>query len=342
MVAPLSSSALPRAAALTAEQRAQLPHGVAHVAVVGSLNMDVVLTLERVPQAGETVMAQGLRYVPGGKGGNQAVACVRHGAHVTLFGSVGRDHHGNTLRLALHGDGVDVDQVSVHEGVPTGSAVVLVEPNGQNRICVVPGANACVTLLEEALLNTLVQADYLVLQFETPPAVVEQALQAAHSAGCRVVLNPSPVRALPDGWWQLVHTLVVNEVEAAALSGQRVDGPDAAAQAAHALLARGVQQVVVTLGAQGAVALCGTVQPPAISLHPAPAVQVVDTTAAGDTFLGAMVTRLAEGCPLHLAVDWGIRAASLCIGVAGAQPSIPTRAQVDATPAAAALAGQCA
>lgn len=334
MVAPLSSSALPRSAGLDAAQKALLPHGGARIVVVGSLNMDVVLTLERMPGAGETVAASDLHYLPGGKGGNQAVACARHGAQVSLFGSVGRDHHGNTLRLALHGDGVDMDNVSVHEGVPTGTAVIMVEPGGQNRICVVPGANARLELPEEALLNALGQADFLVLQFETPPPVVEQALLAARTAGCSVVLNPSPVREVPPHWWPLIHTLVVNEHEAAALSGEAVDTPESAARAGLGLLARGARQVVVTLGAQGAVALGGPAGTPHISRHPAPEVPVVDTTAAGDTFLGAMVTHLAEGCPLADAVSWGIHAASLCIGKAGAQPSIPLRAQVQAFAAA--------
>ncbi|MDR3002624.1 MAG: ribokinase [Acidovorax sp.] len=333
MVAPLSSGAMPRPHAAADRAADGLPHSVARVAVVGSLNMDVVLTLARVPQAGETVHAQGLRYVPGGKGGNQAVACARHGAQVQLFGSVGRDHHGNALRLALHGDGVDVEHVEVHEGLPTGSAVILVEPDGQNRICVVPGANARLTLPEDALLHALVQADFLLLQLEVPDVVIEQVLQAAHSAGCRVVLNPSPVRPLPSAWWPMVHTLVVNEVEAAAFSGLNVDSQQSAERAARALLAHGPQQVVVTLGAQGAVALCAAgphQAAPVCSRHAARQVQVVDTTGAGDSFLGAMVTRLAEGCTLAEAVEWGIAAASLCIGVAGAQPSIPARAQVEA------------
>ena len=335
MVAPLSSSALPRSFTLTAQQKSALPHGAARVVVIGSLNMDVVLTLERVPQAGETVSARGLQYIPGGKGGNQAVACARHGAQVALFGSVGGDHHGNTLRLALHADGVDVDNVSVQQDAATGAAVILVEPDGQNRICVVPGANALLALPAETLLTTLVQTDFLVLQFETPAEVVEQALEAAASAGCRVVLNPSPVREIPVHWWPLVHTLVVNEHEAAAYAQRPVSDVASAEQAAHALLARGVRQVVVTLGAQGAVAVCSSTVQPLVSRHPAPVVQVVDTTAAGDTFLGAMVTHLAEGAALAEAVDWGIRAASLCIGLAGAQPSIPTRAQVHAVSAPA-------
>lgn len=333
MVAPLSSGAMPRPRAAAHKATDGLPRCSARVAVVGSLNMDVVLTLERVPQAGETVNAQGLRYIPGGKGGNQAVACARHGAQVQLFGSVGRDHHGNALRLALHGDGVDVEHVDVHEGIPTGSAVILVEHSGQNRICVVAGANARLALPDEALLYALAQADFLLLQLETPDAVLEQALHIAHSAGCRVVLNPSPVRAMPDAWWAQIHVVVVNEIEAAAFTGLAVDSLQSAEQAAKVLLSRGPRQVVVTLGALGAVAVCGVggyAAAPICSHHAALHVTAVDTTAAGDSFLGAMVTHLAEGSTLAEAVDWGIRTASLCIGVEGAQPSIPSRAKVQA------------
>lgn len=301
----------------------------ARIVVVGSLNMDVVLALGRVPEAGETVAAQSLSYLPGGKGGNQAVACARHGAQVTLFGSVGDDHHGESLLQGLRGDGVDVQHVSVHDGVPTGTAVIMVEPQGQNRICVVAGANALLTLHQDSLRPVLAQSDYLVLQFETPHDIVHQALLAAQAVGCKVVLNPSPVRDVPDDWWPLVHTLVVNEHEAAAFAGLPVNSLATSRAAALALLARGVKQVVVTLGSQGALAVEVQGDSPEFSEHAARRVDVVDTTAAGDTFLGAMVTRLAQGSTLAQAVPWGIRAASLCIGKAGAQPSIPTRLQVE-------------
>lgn len=336
MVAPLSSSALPRALLCSAEERAALPHGVAQIAVVGSLNMDVVMRVARAPQAGETVLADTLHHIPGGKGGNQAVACLRHGAQVVLMASVGRDHAGNSLRLALHAAGMEVDYIQVHEGVPTGTALILIEEDGSNRICVAPGANAQLALDDDALLNVLAPSDFVLLQLETPLALLQQVLEAAQSTGCRVVLNPSPVLAVPAAWWPQIHTLVVNEVEAAAYSALPVTTPQEATHAARLLLAKGVQQVVITLGAQGAVAAwrsSADESAVAISVHAAWPVLVVDTTAAGDTFLGALVTRLAEGCTLAQAVDWGIAAASLCISQLGAQPSIPARATVEAAQA---------
>lgn len=294
------------------------------IVVLGSLNMDVVLRLARMPERGETVHAQGLSYIPGGKGGNQAVACARHGAQVALVGCVGRDAHGEVLRDALTADGVDVSNVAVHDGAATGSAVVMVEADGSNRIAVIAGANALADL-PASFSEVLAQADYLVVQFETPLEVLDRALAMARHSHCKVVLNPSPVKAVPSQWWSWIDTLVVNEHEAAELSAMAVTDAATAVRAAQYFVEQGVRQVVVTMGSQGAVA----VNAAGHSIHPAPRVEVVDTTSAGDTFLGTMVTRLGESSTLAQAVQWGIRAASLCIGRAGAQPSIPERTEVE-------------
>ena len=294
------------------------------IVVLGSLNMDVVLRCDTMPTRGETVHAQDLSYIPGGKGGNQAVACVRHGAQVALVGAVGRDAHGEVLRNALVQDGIDVSNVTVHDGVATGSAVVMVEQDGSNRIAVIPGANALADLPAN-FADTLKASDFLVVQFETPLEVLDRAIAMAHQTGCKVVLNPSPVKAVPSHWWRMIDTLVVNEHEAAELSGMTVTDADAALRAAQHFLGQGVGRVVVTMGSQGALALDASGH----SVHPAPKVNVVDTTSAGDTFLGTMTTRLGEGCTLAHAVEWAIKAAALCIGRAGAQPSIPQRKEVE-------------
>ena len=295
------------------------------IVVLGSLNMDVVLRCDTMPARGETVHAQDLSYIPGGKGGNQAVACVRHGAEVALVGAVGRDAHGDVLRNALVQDSIDVSNVAVHDGVATGSAVVMVEQDGSNRIAVIPGANALADLPAN-FADILKASDFLVVQFETPLDVLDRAIAMAHQAGCKVVLNPSPVKAVPGHWWRMIDTLVVNEHEAAELSGMAVTEAQTALRAAQHFLAQGVGRVVVTMGSQGALALDASGH----SVHPAPKVNVVDTTSAGDTFLGTMTTRLGEGCTLAHAVEWAIKAAALCIGRAGAQPSIPQRAEVQA------------
>ena len=224
------------------------------IAVVGSLNMDLVLQVQHAPGPGETVLADALHLVPGGKGGNQAVACARQGAQVALFGRVGDDGYGHTLRAGLDADGIDHSGVQTDTATTTGVAAITVEATGQNRIVVVPGANGHFVLDAAALGKALQGAGGLVLQFETPLPQVLAAAEMAHAAGCPVVLNPSPIQPLPEALWPLVHTLVVNEVEAAALAGQNVTTPADAAQAAQALRAKGPAQVVVTLGAAGAVA----------------------------------------------------------------------------------------
>lgn len=303
-------------------------HGTPTIAVVGSLNMDLVLQVAHAPGPGETVLAQALHLVPGGKGGNQAVACARQGARVHLFGRVGGDAYGHTLRASLAQDGIDHSGVRTDATETTGVAAITVEATGQNRIVVVPGANGRFELDTQALGAVLAQAHSLVLQFETPLTQVLAAAQQALAADCRVLLNPSPIQRLPEGLWPLVHTLVVNEVEAAALAGTAVETVADAAVAAQTLRGLGPAQVVVTLGAAGAVAAdtLGSTH------HPGMDVKAVDTTAAGDTFLGALAVALARGEPLNAAVRDGIRAAALCVTQAGAQPSIPTRAAVAASP----------
>ena len=298
------------------------------IAVVGSLNMDLVLQVQHAPGPGETVLADALHLVPGGKGGNQAVACARQGAQVHLFGRVGDDAYGHTLRAGLGADGIDHSGVQTDPTMTTGMAAITVEATGQNRIVVVSGANGRFVLDANALHATLQGAGGLVMQFETPMPQVLAAAAQAQSAGCPVLLNPSPIQPLPAALWPLVDILVVNEVEATALAGQNVATPAEAALAAQALRAKGPAQVVVTLGAAGAVAADAT----GSRYHPGLVVKAVDTTAAGDTFLGALAVTLARGEPLDAAVREGIRASALCVTQPGAQPSIPTRAAVAHSP----------
>lgn len=299
-----------------------------HIAVVGSLNMDLVLPVARAPEAGETVLADGMHLIAGGKGGNQAVACARQGAQVHLFGRVGDDAYGHTLRAGLDADGIDHRGVQTDADTTTGVAAITVDATAQNRIVVVPGANGRFVLDAAALDAALRGAQGLVLQFEIPLPQVLAAAQRAGAARCPVLLNPSPLQPLPEALWPLVDTLVVNEVEAAALAGVAVATPQDAAAAAQALRTRGPAQVVVTLGAAGAVAADAA----GCRHHPGMKVRAVDTTAAGDTFLGALTVALAQGDPLDAAVRNGIRAAALCVTQPGAQPSIPTRAAVAQSP----------
>lgn len=300
------------------------------IVVLGSLNMDLVLRVPHAPAAGETLLGRSLATIPGGKGANQAVSCARQGAAVQMIGCIGRDAHGAALQAALDADGIDTSGLQIAATEPTGTALIQVEDSGQNRIVIVPGANAQVAIDGDALARQLAGAAFLVTQFETPLDRAAQAIEAARRAGCRVLLNPSPVQEMPAAWWPAIDTLVVNEVEAQALAGHAADTPQEAALAGQALRARGVGRVVVTLGSRGAVA----VDADGARHHPAPVVRAVDTTAAGDTFLGALAVALAQGEGFDAAVALGIRAAALCIQQAGAQPSIPTREAVMRSPAA--------
>ncbi len=298
------------------------------IVVLGSLNMDLVLRLPHAPAAGETLQGHSITSIAGGKGGNQAVACARQGSHVQLVGCIGDDAHGRILCAALALDGIDISAVSVHSTEATGTALVMVDDAGQNCIVVIAGANAQVEFEEEALLTMLLSASFLVMQFETPLPQVVRALHIAQQRNCRVLLNPSPVQPVDEALWPLIDTLVLNEIEARVLAGLPANTPHDAATAGQALRALGVKRVVVTLGAAGAVAIDaqGARHHPAISVRP------VDTTAAGDTFLGALAVGLASGLGFDEAVALGIRAAALCVTKVGAQPSIPSREAVLASP----------
>lgn len=302
----------------------------ATIVVLGSLNMDLLLRVPRAPGPGETLLGHSLTLMPGGKGGNQAVSCARQGAQVRLLARIGRDADGQALQQALARDGIALDALQLDAQAPTGRALVMLEDSAQNRIVVLPGANAALQLDEATLLRQLQGARFLVTQLESPLPVVLQAVALAYRAGCRVLLNPSPMLPLPDALWPQVDTLVVNEVEAAAYAGCEVHSPQQAAAAGQSLRARGVARVVVTLGARGAV----TVEEGGCRFQPALQVRAVDTTAAGDTFAGALAVALAQGLDLAQATARGVRAAAVCVTRVGAQASIPTAAEVDAQPPA--------
>lgn len=294
------------------------------VVCLGSLNIDLVIQVQRAPLEGETVQGESISYVPGGKGANQAVSCARQGARVSMLGRVGPDHHGENLCEALKQDGIDVNGVLVDPDESTGVAMVMVDEGGRNRIVVIAGANGQLKLDESQLVQALTGAQFLIMQFEVPMAQVLQAAKVARRLGCKLVLNPSPAKLLPEELWSLVDVMIVNETEARFLTGLSPDtDPQVAAQVGRALKAKGVAQVVVTLGALGAVATDGD----GSTYHPAPHIQVVDTTAAGDTFLGVVTVGLASQQSLTASVDLGIRASTLCVQTMGAQPSIPTLAQ---------------
>ncbi|QNE77969.1 ribokinase [Streptomyces finlayi] len=290
------------------------------IAVLGSTNMDLVAYVARAPARGETVTGREFRTVPGGKGANQAVAAARAGGEVVMIGAVGDDVYGAALRAELEHSGVFTDLLHTAEG-PSGTAHIVVDDEGGNAIVVIPGANSTMTALGSGETAAIGAADLLLLQLELPLSAVVEGARSARAQGVRTILTPSPVQLLPDELLDCVDLLIPNEHEAAALTG--LSEP----QAAAAVLLRHVPAVVITLGAKGCLYAARDGAP----LHlPAPAVTAVDTTGAGDTFVGTLAVALGEGRPVPEALAWASSAAALCVQKPGASTSMPYRSEIDA------------
>jgi ribokinase len=295
---------------------------VAVIGVVGSANMDLVVTVDRAPGRGETVLGRGFQTVPGGKGANQAVAAARAGGDVRMVGAVGRDEFGDRVLGTLRAAGVEVGGIR-RTAAPTGTAHIVVDDAGENSIVVVVGANAAVDRLTPADERLLAGCHLVLLQLELPLPAVIAAAAAAHAAGARVVLTPAPAptEPVPAELWSTVDIAVPNEHEARRLTG--LADPDRAVAALLDL----VPAVVVTQGSRG----CAYADRSGRRLRvPARPVTAVDTTAAGDTFVGALAVALGEGADIAAALDWAGAAAALAVQRPGASSSMPSRAEIDA------------
>jgi len=294
----------------------------ASIAVVGSLNMDLVVRSPRIPRPGETILGGELYTVPGGKGANQAVAAARLGARVSMIGRIGQDAFAASLLDNLLADGIDHAFVIQDEESATGVALIVVDDNGENSIVVSSGANMRLSPADvEAAESVIAAADLLVLQLEVPLESVIRSAELAQAHGVKVVLNPAPARPLPAKLLSMVDVLVPNESEAGLLTGMPAGTQTEAARAVEALLGSGVGTVILTLGERGALpARKGEMQ-----VVPAFDVEPVDTTAAGDAFVAGLAVALAEGRGLYEAVRWGNAAGGLAATKLGAQTSLPTR-----------------
>jgi ribokinase len=296
------------------------------IAVVGSINMDLVVRTPRMPLPGETLTGSDFRTISGGKGANQAVAAARMGAQVSLVGCVGADAFGAEMRDRLAADGIDLGYVDIAQDVPTGVAVILVDAGSQNCIVIAAGANAVLTAQSiERAAAAIEQAQLLICQLETPLPAVQRAIEIARRKGKVVVLNPAPALALDPGLLKQVDYLIPNETEATLLTGVAVTDIPSAEVAAKQLRAQGAKVVLLTVGAKGVLVVDGA----GTTLLPALPVRAVDSTAAGDTFVGSFAVGLAEGLPLVKAVMLGQCAAAISVTRFGAQTSIPYRAEVD-------------
>ncbi|MFI7703631.1 ribokinase [Nonomuraea sp. NPDC049480] len=289
------------------------------ISVFGSANMDLVAYVSEAPKRGETVTGHRFRTIPGGKGANQAIAAARAGAAVAFLGAVGDDGFGAELRATLAESGVDVRGLRQVPG-PSGIAHIVVDDDGGNSIIVVPGANGTVTGPSGEDLATIAGSRALLLQLELPMEAVVAAAQAGQVSGVPVILTPAPAQPLPDELLDAVTMIVPNEHEAAAVTG--VTGAYAALDA---LLER-VEEVVITLGSEGA--LYGSRSGERLGV-PAVEVKAVDTTAAGDTFVGALAVARTEHMPMARALRFASAAAALSVQREGASTSMPTRRQIE-------------
>ncbi|NEV01488.1 ribokinase [Bradyrhizobium uaiense] len=294
------------------------------VFVAGSINMDVVATAERHPRIGETVAGEAVLYFPGGKGANQAVASAKLGIPTTLIGRLGTDAFGRELRAFLAAQGVDLAFVKDTDGTHSGTAIITVA-NADNTIVVVPGANGLVDA-DDVAAPTLAKGDVAVSQFEIPLPTITAFFRRARAAGATTILNPAPAKAADKGLLDLVDVLILNETELGVLAGTELRDNDAPSRFAEAARALGRGKIVcVTLGKRGVLALVGD-QP---LLVPGHEVKAVDTTGAGDCFVGALASQLATGKPLRDALAYANAAASICVQRMGAAPSMPTAEEVE-------------
>ncbi len=295
------------------------------IVVIGSSNTDMVVQTERIPRPGETILGGNFFMNAGGKGANQAVAAVRLGGAVTFLANVGNDLFGREAIQLLQKEGVDTNFITTDCNHPSGIALITVDKKGENNIVVASGANAAFNVEKlAAAIGVVERAAILLMQLEIPMETIYYAAAAASGKGATTILNPAPACALPPTLLPFISIITPNQSEAEMLSGITITDVTSAQRAANLIVDKGVKMVIITLGSQGAL----LVQEHFNKLIPAPMVEAVDTTAAGDVFNGALAVALAEGFPIIEAVSVGCRAAAISVTRLGAQASAPYRYEI--------------
>ena len=294
------------------------------IIVIGSANTDMVVKADKLPLPGETVMGGVFFMNAGGKGANQAVAAARLGGDVTFVAKVGNDIFGKQTIEGLQKEGVNTAYVFEDENAPSGTALITVNNEGENCIVVAPGANAHLLPKDVEAVTILNEAEIILVQLEIPMETIAFVIQKAKENGQKVILNPAPAQVLADELLEGLFLITPNETEAALLTGINVHDKTTAAQAADFLQSKGVQNVVITLGKQGAYLQTNALK----ILVDAPSVKAVDTTAAGDTFSGAIAVAVAEQMDWEKALQFACRAASISVTRLGAQASVPYRNEI--------------
>lgn len=293
--------------------------------VLGSINADHVISVPHFAKPGETLTGYGYHIAYGGKGANQAVAAARLGANVNFIGCIGDDDIGRAMKTAFAQNGINTRSIVEVKHETTGIAMIQVAESGENSIVISAGANAHLNENQVAhVAEDIYKADYLLMQLETPLSAVKKAAELAKAHQTKVILNPAPAQPLPDELLSLLDMITPNETEAEILTGIKVVDLDSAKQAAQIFHQKGIETVLITLGAKG-VYFSQQGQGDIIAGFP---VQAVDTTAAGDTFNGGLVTALLEGKTYTEAIRFAHAAAAISVTRKGAQPSIPTRKEV--------------
>lgn len=296
------------------------------ITVIGSLNMDLVTNAPRMPKVGETIMGKSFKQVPGGKGANQADAIAKLGLAVKMVGCTGEDELGNMLIKSLQNDGVDISHITRIKGISTGIASITVDADGNNCIIVVSGVNNMLTVerVQEAI-KAIKEASVVVAQLEIPIETVKYALKSAKQLGKITILNPAPAAGLDDEMFANIDILIPNETELEAISGIKITNNDDIFAAAQLLISKGVRELIVTLGDKG----CIHVSKQGSNIYKACKVKAVDTTAAGDSFIGALAAAISEGKALEDAIKFATAVGALTVTKEGAQSSLPLRAEVE-------------
>lgn len=294
------------------------------ISVLGSINMDLVTFCERAPRGGETLLGKEFRQIPGGKGANQAVAMGKLGAEVVMLGKVGTEGMGDILLNSMEKDGVEIENIE-KSSATTGIAKIIVEENGQNRILVVPGANGDVdTAYIDRNIETIKNSDILVCQLEIPMESVKYAFKKAKENGKITVLNPAPAAHLDEEIIGNSDYLIPNETELELITGIKTDTLEGIKKAGYSLLEKGVKGLIITLGSKGSLYIDREKE----IMTPAYKVKAVDTTAAGDSFIGGFVMGISQGMEIRDAIELGTKVAAISVTRIGAQTSLPTAEEI--------------
>ncbi|WP_252223588.1 MULTISPECIES: ribokinase [unclassified Clostridium] len=299
------------------------------ICVLGSMNMDLVMKIKDMPKSGETILSKSYEKIPGGKGANQAVAAKRSGAYVSMIAKIGKDDYGRTLRDELKNDNINIDCVFEDDSNATGTAMIMVADTGNNSIIVNPGSNMSINEKEiDSTLDRIKESDILIAQFETPEEMSLRAFKNAKENEKITILNPAPAKKIKDELLAVTDIIVPNETEAEVLTGITVENVEDAKKAAKVFMDKGVKFVIITMGSKGA----AVIGKDFCELVPAYKVNAIDTTAAGDSFIGGLSTKLNPNEitkeNLLMSVKFGNMVSSIAVQREGAQPSIPYKEEV--------------